>query len=199
MTSAELPAGPPPALVVRSRRAASVGGLTLPLRDAELRRILPHRHPFALLDRVDKLEPGRRATGSFAVTRNDGVFEGHFPERPVLPGVLLVEALAQLSGVLVWATAVGAPDGVAADPHGTADPQDTGGVEAPPDDPRTAPLGVLAGVKRMRFRDMVVPGDVVALESVLGAQLGGVAEFTVSATVDKRVVADGTLQLALRA
>ena len=73
---------------------------TLPLEAADIMRILPHRYPFLLVDRIVELEPGKRAVGIKSVTANEPQFPGHFPGRPIMPGVLLVEAMAQASGVL---------------------------------------------------------------------------------------------------
>ena len=75
---------------------------TLPLEAAEIMRILPHRYPFLLVDRIVELEPGVRAVGIKQVTANEPQFTGHFPERPIMPGVLMVEALAQTAGVAVY-------------------------------------------------------------------------------------------------
>ncbi len=73
----------------------------LPLEAADIMRILPHRYPFLLVDRVIELEPGKRAVGIKNVTANEPQFTGHFPGRPIMPGVLMVEALAQACGVAV--------------------------------------------------------------------------------------------------
>ena len=75
--------------------------LALPLEAAEIMRILPHRYPFLLVDRVVELEPGMRAVAIKQVTANEPQFTGHFPGRPIMPGVLIVEALAQTAGVAV--------------------------------------------------------------------------------------------------
>ena len=74
---------------------------TAPLEAADIMRILPHRYPFLLVDRVIELEPGKRAVGIKNVTANEPQFTGHFPGRPIMPGVLMVEALAQTCGVAV--------------------------------------------------------------------------------------------------
>jgi 3-hydroxyacyl-[acyl-carrier-protein] dehydratase len=168
MTSAE------PTLRVRpSTRATLVRGRKLPLLAEDLQEILPHRGSFALVDRVDELEPGRRAVGRRLVARSDPLLAGHFPERPIVPGVLLIEALAQLSGVVLWS-----------------------GAESLA--PQEASLGVLAGVKRFRFRRLVVAGDVIRLEATLAERVRGVAEFRTVARVDGETAAEGSLQLAFR-
>ena len=70
----------------------------------EIKEIIPHRHPFLLVDCIEELEPGVRAVGYKAVTYNEPYFSGHFPEEPVMPGVLIVEAMAQCSGIMVLNT-----------------------------------------------------------------------------------------------
>ncbi|MYS21711.1 MULTISPECIES: 3-hydroxyacyl-ACP dehydratase FabZ [unclassified Streptomyces] len=141
---------------------------------ADLDEILPHRFPFALLDRVDELDAGLRAAGTLLVSRNAPFLAGHFPGRPVLPGVLLVEAMAQLSGVVLW----------------SAEPTGTDAPSAP-----VGGLGVLAAVKRLRFRRIIVPGEVVRIDTELTARLGGVSEFKVSARVGRALAADGALDI----
>jgi len=103
-----------------------------------IQRILPHRYPFLLVDRVTILEPGKRARGVKAVSGNEPFFQGHFPGRPIMPGVLILEAMAQVGGVLM-------------------------GWERPPEQ-RGNSLMVFAGIDRVRFRRPVLPGDVLDLE-----------------------------------
>lgn len=102
----------------------------------EIQATLPHRYPFLLIDRIEELEPNRRAIGIKNVTLNEPFFQGHFPDRPVMPGVLLLEAMAQVGGVLALKSM-----------------------------PLTGRLLVyLTGVDRAKFRKPVVPGDQLRFE-----------------------------------
>ena len=101
--------------------------------------ILPHRPPFLFVDEVDDLEPGQRARGRWALHGDEPFFAGHFPGRPTLPGVLMVESLAQLGGIAVLA-----------------------------DERYRGKLPLFGGIGKARFRRQVVPGDVLELEVELG-------------------------------
>ena len=138
----------------------------------QIRSALPHRHPFALLDRVTRLEPGRRGTGVKNVTVAEPCFAGHFPERYVFPGVLLVEALAQLAGIV----------------HGS------GRLLPAPDG--AARIGYLAAVRNFKFTRPVRPGDQVRLDVEAGSTLGALSDFTATASVDGEVAATGRLVIA---
>lgn len=111
-------------------------GLETVIDTMELQSILPHRYPFLLVDRVVELERGRRAVGLKNVTVNEPCFQGHFPGRPIFPGVLLIEALAQLGGVLAIRSS---------------------SVEG-------TPIVYLTGIDKAKFRKPVIPGDQVRLE-----------------------------------
>ena len=102
----------------------------------EIQSILPHRYPFLLVDRVVEFAPGRRAVGLKNVTVNEPYFQGHFPGRPVFPGVLIVEALAQLGGVLA--------------------------IRSSPVE--QSPIVYLTGIDKAKFRKPVIPGDQIRLE-----------------------------------
>lgn len=102
----------------------------------DVQAILPHRYPFLLVDRVVAFDSGRRAVGLKNVTVNDPYFQGHFPGRPVFPGVLIVEALAQLGGVLAIRSSSVAG----------------------------SPIVYLTGIEKARFRKLVIPGDQIRLE-----------------------------------
>ncbi len=101
-----------------------------------LQAILPHRYPFLLVDCVVEFEPGHRAVGVKNVTINEPCFQGHFPGRPIFPGVLIVEALAQLGGVLA--------------------------IRSLP--PGQSPIVYLTGIEKAKFRKPVLPGDQIRLE-----------------------------------
>jgi 3-hydroxyacyl-[acyl-carrier-protein] dehydratase len=107
----------------------------LPWEAADIMRVLPHRYPFLLVDRVVELEPGKRVVAIKNITANEPQFTGHFPERPIMPGVLMVEALAQAGGVAVLSL-----------------PENRG------------KLALFAAIDECRFRRTVVPGDTLRLE-----------------------------------
>ena len=125
----------------------------------ELFEFLPHRYPFLLVDRVVEVEPGSRIRGYKNVTINEEFFNGHFPGHPIMPGVLIIEAMAQLSGVLAFETKQRRPaDGF---------------------------TYYLAGTDRTRFKRPVVPGDQLVMESRLLADRRGVMKFECQAFVDE--------------
>jgi beta-hydroxyacyl-ACP dehydratase FabZ len=107
-----------------------------PLDSVEIRKTLPHRYPFLLVDRIPELEPGRRVVGIKNVTINEPFFQGHFPDRPIMPGVLILEAMAQTGGVLAFKSTTGSGH----------------------------PVVYLTGVEKAKFRKPVVPGDQVRFE-----------------------------------
>ncbi len=124
--------------------------------------VLPHRYPILLVDRVLALEPGKRIVAAKSVSVNEPVFQGHFPGHPVMPGVLLVEGLAQAAGILL--------------------------LHAVPD--RESKLLYFTGIDRARFRRPVVPGDQVIYEVELLRARSAFAKLEGRALVDGRVCAE---------
>jgi 3-hydroxyacyl-[acyl-carrier-protein] dehydratase len=129
---------------------------------------LPHRPPFLFITDLGVVEPGQSATGSWTLTGDEAFFAGHFPGRPTLPGVLMVEALAQLGGVAVL-----------------ADPKYSG------------KLPLFGGIERARFRRQVVPGDVLELEVTLGRMSARAGKGTGRATVHGELACQAELLFVL--
>lgn len=134
----------------------------------QIQSILPHRYPFLLVDRIVELDPGRRAVGLKNVTINEGFFEGHFPGHAVMPGVLVLEAMAQVGGVLLLSM--------------------TG---------NEGKLAYFGGADKVRFRKPIVPGDTLITEVELIRNRGGVGKVKVTGRVDRQIVAEGEFVFAL--
>ena len=139
------------------------------LTSEEIMGLLPHRYPFALVDRLIEYEPGKSATGIKNVTLNEPHFQGHFPDRPLMPGVLIVEAMAQVGGLI---------------------------VKQMPDLPKG--LFVFAGIDNVRFRRPVVPGDQLIINcelvSIKRKRFGKVKG---EAMVDGNLACSGELMFSL--
>jgi 3-hydroxyacyl-[acyl-carrier-protein] dehydratase len=138
-----------------------------PLGAAEIRELIPHRYPFLLIDRVEEIEPGVRAVGIKNVTQNEPFFQGHFPDYPVMPGVLIVEAMAQVGAVGVMA------------------------VEA-----YRSKLALFAGIDGVRFRRQVIPGDVLRMEVEIERLKGRVGRGKGKTTVGGERVCEADLMFA---
>lgn len=144
--------------------------ISMPILDVnEIRQILPHRYPFLLVDRILELEP-ERIVGIKNVTVNEPFFNGHFPEFPVMPGVMIVEAMAQTAGVLV--------------------------LKSIPD--RDSKLVLLVSIEAAKFRRPVVPGDQLRIEMTVIRRKGSVAKMAGRATVDGLLVAEAEVMCKLQ-
>jgi 3-hydroxyacyl-[acyl-carrier-protein] dehydratase len=138
------------------------------LNSNQIAELLPHRYPFALVDRITDYEPGKWAKGIKCVSVNEPFFCGHFPQKHIMPGVLLIEALAQVGAVAVLSV-----------------PENKG------------KLAVFGGIKNARFRRQVIPGDVVELECTLVKQKGPVGIGTATATVNGKTAVTAELTFAV--
>jgi 3-hydroxyacyl-[acyl-carrier-protein] dehydratase len=138
------------------------------LQTREIMEILPHRYPFLLVDRIIELEPGVRAVGIKNVTANEPQFTGHWPGNPVFPGVLILEAMAQVGGVLLLT-----------------------GLEA------EGKLALFGGVDGARFRRQVVPGDQIRFEVEMLRRKSTIGKVKGVAMVDDQVAAEAELMFAL--
>ncbi|MCI8706673.1 MAG: 3-hydroxyacyl-ACP dehydratase FabZ [Lachnospiraceae bacterium] len=134
----------------------------------EIMEIIPHRQPFLLIDTIEELEPGKRAVGKKCVTYNEPFFAGHFPGEPVMPGVLIVEALAQTGAVAI--------------------------LSQPDFKGKTAYFGA---INNARFKQKVVPGDVLMLELEIVRQKGPIGIGTAKATVNGKVAVQAELTFAV--
>jgi 3-hydroxyacyl-[acyl-carrier-protein] dehydratase len=127
----------------------------------EIESLLPHRFPFLLVDRVIEMDIGKKAVGIKNVTINEGFFQGHFPGNPIMPGVLIIEALAQLAGILAFHSGVVKGSSV-----------------------------YFMSIEKAKFRKPVIPGDQVRLETNVLQHRGNVWKFTGHALVDDKLAAE---------
>ena len=138
------------------------------LNSTQIQEILPHRYPFLLVDRISDFEPGQWAKGIKCITINEQFFCGHFPRHPVMPGVLLIEALAQVGAVAILSLAE-----------------------------NKGKIALFGGIKKARFKQQVGPGDVVELFCELTDRRGPVGYGHAVATVNGKVAAQGDLSFVI--
>lgn len=138
------------------------------LTTKEIMEIIPHRQPMLLIDTIEEMETGKRAVGKKCVSFNEPYFAGHFPMEPVMPGVLIVEALAQVGAVVM--------------------------LSVPENKGKTAYFG---SINNAKFRQKVVPGDVLMLEVEMIKQKGPMGVGKATATVDGKVVCCAELTFAI--
>ena len=136
----------------------------------EIEQIIPHRHPFLLIDYVEDMVPGEYAVGYKCVTFREDFFKGHFPQEPVMPGVLIIEALAQ-----------------------------TGAVAALSLEENKGKIVLFGGIKNARFRQQVIPGDVLELECEIISRKGPVGIGKATAKVGGKVAVSAELTFAIDA
>jgi 3-hydroxyacyl-[acyl-carrier-protein] dehydratase len=138
----------------------------------EILEHLPHRYPFLLVDRVLEVVPGKSIHAYKNVTMNEPFFVGHFPHHPVMPGVLIMEALAQAAGILSFKTMDTKPDANS--------------------------VFYFVGIDECRFKKPVMPGDQLHLHVQIARQMRGIWKYVAEARVDGQVVAEGKLMCAQR-
>ncbi len=134
----------------------------------EIKKLVPHRYPFLLVDRIIDMEPGKKAVGIKNVTINEPFFQGHFPEKPIMPGVLIVEAMAQVASVICM------------------------GLKE-----NKGKLGVFAGIDKCKFRRQVVPGDTIRMEVEMTALRRGIGKAEAKAYVGDELACSANLTFAL--
>ena len=138
----------------------------------EVLKNLPQRYPILMIDKVKECDPGKRIVAIKNVSANEPQFLGHFPGRPIMPGVLILEAMAQAAGVMVF-SAMDRPQ-------------------------MEHSLYYYVGIDNARFKKPVVPGDVLELEVTLDRQLRGIGKFNCVARVDGQTVAEATIMCTVR-
>ena len=135
------------------------------LSNVEIRELIPHRYPFLLVDKVIELEPGKKSIGVKCVSTNEPFFQGHFPQKPIMPGVLILEAMAQNAGLAISVM-----------------------------DEHRGKIGLFAGVDDLKFIIPVIPGDVLILVAVILLCKMNVVKAKVRATVDDQLAAEAQIK-----
>ena len=138
------------------------------MENKDIRKILPHRYPFLLVDRIIEIEEGKKAVGIKNVTANEPFFQGHFPDNPIMPGVLIVEALAQVAGIAVM------------------------NIEE-----FKGKLGLFTGIDKCRFKKMVRPGDQLVLEVLIDSIKMGLVKAKGIAKVGDEIAATTELMFIM--
>ncbi|MCD5413426.1 MAG: 3-hydroxyacyl-ACP dehydratase FabZ [Clostridiales bacterium] len=133
-----------------------------------IKEIIPHRYPFLLIDKIIEMNSGKSAIGQKNVSYNEPFFEGHFPDKPIMPGVLIVEALAQLAAVTCMSL-----------------------------DENKGKLGVFTGIDKCKFRRQVVPGDILKLEIEMTTLRRGIGKAEAKAYVDGELACSAMLTFAI--
>lgn len=134
----------------------------------EIQNIIPHRYPFLLVDKILEIEEGKRAVGIKNVTINEPFFQGHFPGNPIMPGVLVVEAMAQVGAVSILAM-----------------------------EEYKGKLAVFTGIDKLRFKKQVVPGDTLLMEVTMLAMKRGIGKAKAEAYVGEQLAVSGELMFAI--
>ncbi|NLM43125.1 MAG: 3-hydroxyacyl-ACP dehydratase FabZ [Clostridiales bacterium] len=134
----------------------------------EIQNIIPHRYPFLLVDKIIEIEEGKRAVGIKNVTTNEPFFQGHFPGNPIMPGVLIVEAMAQVGAVSILSM-----------------------------EEYKGKLAVFTGIDKVRFKKQVVPGDTLRMEVEMIAMKRGIGKASAKAYVGDQLAVSGELMFAI--
>lgn len=138
------------------------------LNNVEIQKLIPHRYPFLLVDKIIEMEPGKSAIGIKNVTINEPFFQGHFPGQPIMPGVLIIEAMAQVAAITCM------------------------GLEE-----NKGKLGVFTGIDNCKFRRQVVPGDTIRIEVEMTAFRRSIGKAEAKAYVEGQLAAAASLTFAL--
>ncbi len=138
------------------------------LNTTQIQEIIPHRYPFLLVDKITELVPGERAVGIKATTVNESFYQGHFPGYPVMPGVLVIEALAQVGAIIMLSM-----------------------------DENKGKKVLFGGIKNARFKQQITPGDIITLECVVTKSRGAVGFGMGKATVNGKIATQAEISFAI--